>query len=95
MTWPAASKNSPPPPAPPDRDRLLLDLAWRAHPELYLRPGEGATEHVARLRKLGLAWLPPPIGPAVRMLTMIYSASVMAKVTRVPHAQLTRPAERN
>jgi hypothetical protein len=84
-----------PPPAPPNRDRLLLDLAWRSHPELYLLPGESATEHVARLRKLGLAWLPPPIGEAVRTLTMICSASVMAEVTGVPHAQLTRTPERN
>jgi hypothetical protein len=84
-----------PPPAPPDRDRLLLDLAWASHPELYLRPGEGATEHVARLRKLGLPWLPPPIGEAVRTLTMLFSASVMAEVTGVPHSQLARPAERN
>jgi hypothetical protein len=85
----------PPPPAQPDRDRVLLDIAWRSHPELYLRPGESATEHVARLRKLGLAWLPSPIGESVRTLTMIYSASVMAEVTGVPHEQLTRTPERN
>jgi hypothetical protein len=84
-----------PPPAPPDRDRLLLDLAWRAHPELHLLPGEGVTEHVARLRKLGLAWLPSPIGEALRTLVMIFSASVMAEVTGVAHEQLTRTPERN
>jgi hypothetical protein len=83
------------PPAPPDRDRLLLDLAWRSHPELWCRPGETTTTYVARLRRLGLPWLPPPIGDAVRTLTMIYSASVMAKVTGVPHTQLTRTPERN
>jgi hypothetical protein len=85
----------PPPPTPADRDRLLLDLAWRAHPELHLRPGEGVTEHVARLRKLGLAWLPEPIGPAVRTLAMLFSALVMAEVTGVAHEQLARTPERN
>jgi hypothetical protein len=82
-------------PPPPGRDRVLLDLAWRSHPELWLRPGEAATEHVARLRKLGLAWLPAPIGEALRTLTMIFSASVMARVTGVAHEQLTRTPERN
>jgi hypothetical protein len=42
-----------------------------------------------------MAWLPPPIGEAVRTLAMIYSATVMAKVTGVAHAQLTRTPERN